>query len=67
MLNIHLNGESRALESSVSVAELLEQLGISGKRLAVELNREILPKSQHATTILTEGDVVEVVGAVGGG
>nr|WP_210404888.1 sulfur carrier protein ThiS [Hahella sp. CCB-MM4] len=66
-MNIRLNGEIRALESSVSVTELLQQLGISGKRLAVELNQEILPKSLHPTTLLNDGDVVEVVGAVGGG
>ncbi|WP_020406990.1 sulfur carrier protein ThiS [Hahella ganghwensis] len=67
MLNIQLNGERRELEGSVSVTELLDRLGFTGKRLAVELNKEILPKSLHATTMLNDGDIIEVVGAVGGG
>nr|WP_026179914.1 sulfur carrier protein ThiS [Hahella ganghwensis] len=66
-MNIQLNGERRELEGSVSVTELLDRLGFTGKRLAVELNKEILPKSLHATTMLNDGDIIEVVGAVGGG
>ena len=67
MLNITLNGEPRQLVSELSVAGLIEQLGYTGKRIAVERNGEIVPKSQHATTALAAGDQLEIVVAVGGG
>jgi sulfur carrier protein len=49
------------------VTGLIEQLGYTGKRIAVERNGEIVPKSQHATTALLSGDQLEIVVAVGGG
>jgi sulfur carrier protein len=49
------------------VADLVERLGMSGKKIAVERNGEIVPKSVHARTPLAEGDKVEIVVAVGGG
>ena len=67
MINITLNGETHKLEEATTVAALLEHLGMVGKRLAVELNNEILPRSAHANTVLAEGDVVEIVHAIGGG
>ena len=66
-MNIYFNGESRALEGAVTVAQLLEREGLGDRRVAVEINREIVPKSQHATHVLHEGDKVEVVHALGGG
>lgn len=66
-LNITLNGEARVLAGSLTVAGLLDQMGLTGKRLAVERNGEIVPKGQHADTALVEGDVLEIVVAVGGG
>jgi len=67
MLNITLNGEPRQLVSELSVAGLIEQLGYAGKRVAVERNGEIVPKSRHAETALATGDRLEIVVAVGGG
>lgn len=67
MLNITLNGEPRQFASELSVAGLIEQLGYAGKRVAVERNGEIVPKSQHAETALATGDRLEIVVAVGGG
>jgi len=67
MLKIQLNGQPREIDAVISVAVLIADLGISGKRVAVELNQEILPKSLHAETLLSEGDIVEIVGAIGGG
>lgn len=61
-----LNGEVTAL-SACTVAELLAARGLSGKRLAVERNGEIVPKSLHAQTRIEDGDVLEIVVAVGGG
>ena len=62
-----LNGEPRELASDTSILQLLEQLDLVGRRVAVELNLDIVPRSAHATTILQPGDRVEVVHAIGGG
>ncbi|KAF1051625.1 MAG: Sulfur carrier protein ThiS [Stenotrophomonas maltophilia] len=66
-MRIQLNGESFDLPDSQSVAQLLERLELTGRRVAVELNQDIVPRSQHAETALREGDEVEVVHAIGGG
>lgn len=66
-MRITLNGEDRTFDSALSVTGLLEVLGHTGKRVAVERNGEIVPKSLHSQTRLTEGDIVELVVAVGGG
>jgi sulfur carrier protein len=67
MLNITINGESRQFASALTVAGLIDQLGYSGKRIAIERNGEIVPKSRHASTPLVSGDRLEIVVAVGGG
>lgn len=67
MIDILVNGESRRLDASSTVAALLEQMQLTGKRLAVERNGEIVPKSRHAETRLATGDRLEIVVAVGGG
>jgi sulfur carrier protein len=66
-MQIFLNGESLKVVNSLSIDELLTQLELSKKRIAVELNQEIIPRSLHATTQLQEGDAVEVIHAIGGG
>lgn len=66
-MNLVINGESRAFAASLTVAALLEALGYAGKRIAVERNGEIVPKSLHGETALAEGDKLEIVVAVGGG
>lgn len=66
-MRIQLNGEPFELPEGHSVAALLERLDLAGRRVAVELNLDIVPRSQHATTALKEGDQVEVVQAIGGG
>ena len=67
MPNIIINGETRQITETLTVAALIEQLGYMGKRIAVERNGEIVPKSQHAATLLAAGDQLEIVVAVGGG
>lgn len=67
MLEITLNGESRQFPQALSVSALIAELGYTGKRIAVERNGEIVPKSQHAATLLVSGDQLEIVVAVGGG
>ena len=66
-MNLVINGESRDFPAPLSVAALLETLGYAGKRIAVERNGEIVPKSLHGGTALAEGDRLEIVVAVGGG
>ncbi len=67
MLEIAINGESRHFEAPLTIATLLERLELTGKRLAVEMNGEIVPKSLHRDTPLKSGDALEIVVAVGGG
>ena len=67
MIEIVINGAARRFESSLTVAALLEAEGLAGKRVAVERNGEIVPKSTHAAVTLTDGDRLEIVVAVGGG
>lgn len=67
MIEIMLNGAPRPLDGTLTVAAFLALEGLAGKRLAVEKNGEIVPKSQHATTTIAAGDKLEIVVAVGGG
>ncbi|WP_457788189.1 sulfur carrier protein ThiS [Pseudomonas sp. PL-6] len=66
-MRIQLNGEPFELPDNQSVADLLARLDLAGRRVAVELNLDIVPRSQHDSTGLAEGDQVEVVHAIGGG
>ncbi|PWV78832.1 sulfur carrier protein ThiS [Halomonas sp. A11-A] len=66
-MQIQLNGEAHTLAPELTVAQLVESLGLAGRRIAVEVNEEIVPRSEHAATRLAEGDRVEVVHAIGGG
>ncbi|MDP1733097.1 MAG: sulfur carrier protein ThiS [Sulfuritalea sp.] len=66
-MDIIINGEPQRLAEPLTVAALLEARGLAGKRVAVERNGEIVPKSQHAETALASGDQIEIVVAVGGG
>ena len=63
---IKINGESKPFEDK-SIAEILEELGYSSQRVAVELNENIVPKARYAETFVKDGDSVEVVRFVGGG
>lgn len=66
-MRILLNGETTDLPAALDVAELLAHLGLGEKRVAVEVNREIVPRSRHAGHALKDGDEVELVHAMGGG
>lgn len=66
-MNIVLNGEQRGLEEALTLGGLIDCLALSGKRLAIEVNEEIVPRSQHAEYRLHDGDRVEIVRAIGGG
>jgi sulfur carrier protein len=64
---VRVNGEEIRLPEGASVASVLERLRVSTPRVAVERNREIVPKAEYAKTALATGDVLEVVEFVGGG
>ena len=66
-MRIQLNGEPYDGPDASTVAELLESLGVEQVRVAVEVNLNILPKEEYATTALKEGDRLEVVHFIGGG
>lgn len=66
-MHITVNNEPRELLPASSVADLIEQLRLGGRRVAVERNGEILPRSLYAETRLADGDRLEIVHAIGGG
>ena len=67
-MQLTINGTARTFDPAVrTVAELVRALGLEGKRIALERNGAIVPKSHYATTPVGEGDKLEIVGAVGGG
>ena len=66
-VTVRVNGEPLRLTQGASIATLLEKLKVSTPRVAVERNRDIVPKAEYATTPLAEGDELEVVEFVGGG
>jgi thiamine biosynthesis protein ThiS len=66
-LTLTLNGETRSFAGPLSVAGLLAALGLDSRKIAVERNKEIVPRSSYAATELTEGDSLEIVHFIGGG
>ncbi len=66
-LDVVINGEPRTVSEGTSVLALIGELGLAGKPVAVEMNREIVPRANHSTTLLSAGDRLEVVTFVGGG
>lgn len=66
-IDVVINGQPRKIEYGTTVLVLLDQLGLGERRVAVERNREIVPRAEHATTTLAAGDRLELVTFVGGG
>ncbi len=66
-MDIWLNGEPRSLPHPLPLSQLLADEGLAERRVAVEVNGEIVPRSRHGECVLAEGDVVEIVHALGGG
>ena len=67
MIQVTVNGAAHRFERPVNVVALLETLQMAGKKVAVERNGEIVPKSRHGETLVENGDRLEIVVAVGGG
>jgi sulfur carrier protein len=66
-MKIRLNGEEKEIAEGLSIAQLLEELQIRSGRVVVELNRDIVSREAHGSTLLTGGDALEIVQFVGGG
>jgi thiamine biosynthesis protein ThiS len=66
-LNVRINGEERRVASKTSIAALIAELGLDAKRVAVERNLEIVPRSTFADVAIEDGDEFEIVHFVGGG
>lgn len=67
VMQICVNGSTKAYGRPLAVADLLQDMKLAGRKVAVERNGEIVPRSAHASTLLTDGDRLEIVAAVGGG
>ncbi|PKL95208.1 MAG: thiamine biosynthesis protein ThiS [Gammaproteobacteria bacterium HGW-Gammaproteobacteria-8] len=66
-MDITLNGSTHQVPAGATIEALLQQLGLGDKRVAVERNGEIVPRSRHATQSFSAGDRIEIVHAIGGG
>ena len=66
-MEIFVNGQAEQVSEGLTAAKLVEQMGLAGKRVAMEVNLEIVPRSGYADYIFSAGDKVEIVHAVGGG
>ncbi|MDZ7829042.1 MAG: sulfur carrier protein ThiS [Halofilum sp. (in: g-proteobacteria)] len=66
-MRVTVNGDAAELPEGLSAEELIERIGLADQRIALEVNREIVPRSEYAQTTLHDGDRVEIVRAIGGG
>ena len=67
MIQISVNGCTQHYDQPLAVSELLQKMALAGRKVAVERNGEIVPRGVHGTTLLADGDRLEIVAAVGGG
>jgi len=67
MIQIYVNGDARRYEQPLAVSALVRGMALAGRKIAVECNGEIVPKSVHESTFIHDGDRLEIVVAVGGG
>jgi len=66
-VEITVNGQRRQVPEGIAIAQLLQHLGLAGKYVAVEVNRQVVPRARHAEHLLQAGDALEIVTLVGGG
>ncbi len=67
IMHLHINGETKIVQEVFTVAQLVDTLGLAQKKIAIEVNRQIIPSSNYAKTMLKENDTIEIIHAVGGG
>ena len=66
-IDVVVNGTARTIAAGATITALLDELGLGGRRVAVERNKAVVPRAQHAVTVLAAGDTLELVTFVGGG
>ena len=66
-MEIQLNGQPREIAAGTTLAALLDDAGYGGRKVAVEVNLSVVPRSQHGSQVLADGDRVEIIHAIGGG
>ena len=66
-LQIQINGTMRSVQNGTNLSELIQLLALGDRKIAVEVNQEIIPQSQHDQTQLCDGDRIEIIEAIGGG
>lgn len=67
MISVSINGTARSFEQAISIAQLIQEMGLAGKRIALERNGDIVPRADFTQQMLADGDRFEIVVAVGGG
>ncbi len=67
MIQVLVNGAEQRLDAPLAVSELIARMALAGRKIAVERNGEIVPRSAHGSTLVADGDRLEIVVAVGGG
>jgi sulfur carrier protein len=67
IMNIQLNGDTQQFDDGLTAAQLVDKLGLQGQRIAMEVNQEIVPRSNYDTYYIQENDKIEIIHAVGGG
>jgi sulfur carrier protein len=67
MIQVTVNGAARRFDAPLAITDLVQELSLAGKKIAVERNGEIVPRSAHGATLVADGDRLEIVVAVGGG
>lgn len=67
VISVCINGTTQQFEPPISVADLIQRMALSGKRVALERNGEIVPRSRFSEQLLMDGDKLEIIAAVGGG
>ncbi|MGD9763820.1 MAG: sulfur carrier protein ThiS [Candidatus Binatia bacterium] len=66
-MRVMLNGDARELRDAITVGDLVQELGLGARRVAVEINLDIVPRAEFAQRALREGDIIEIVQFMGGG
>ncbi|AUB77676.1 MULTISPECIES: sulfur carrier protein ThiS [Spiribacter] len=66
-ITLYVNGEARSVPAETTVARLVESLELGQRRIAIELNGEVVPRSEHASRSLNDQDRIEIIRAIGGG
>ena len=66
-MELHVKGELRQFEPPMTLLALLQAAGLGERRIAVEVNQEVIPRGRHADHVLSDGDRIEIIQAIGGG